>query len=298
MPLILGDSPNVRAIPWVTWSIAIAHLAILVFIEWDDFQIAAVRTDLWGEPVARNRTLWTEHAFWPQAPQALPLLTGLFLHAGPFTALFGIWLLLIFGDNVEHHLGRRAYASLYAAGGIVGALIGPVLGTSTLSPPVVGSGAALAAVLGAYFVFFKRSEVRLLVLGRVLPWNREAMGLPHVPARMVILLALVVLSGGSLWTFWDRGVEARATDALISGFLFGVAAAVLLNRWFRSPADDDPNTWYPNELLIDERLESRYRDSSSEIRRSTESHSYLQCGYQDSANGTTTISTAVATQWV
>lgn len=148
MPLLLYDTPNARAVPWLTRSLALAQLVVLLFIEWPELSASAMQTDLWGAPLGRNRSLWTDHAYWPDEPRALSLLTGLFLHAGPVTALLGVFLLLIFGDDVEHHMGAPAFALLSVLGGVVGAWIGPFFEMTGTSPPVVGSGAAMGRCSG------------------------------------------------------------------------------------------------------------------------------------------------------
>src|SRR6267142_4283620 len=55
--------------------------------------------------------------------QAMPFLSSMFLHGG-WLHLFGnMWILWIFGDNVEDRLGRSRYIGLYLASGVAAAML-------------------------------------------------------------------------------------------------------------------------------------------------------------------------------
>src|SRR4029077_16946169 len=164
-----------------------------------------------------------EWGFRPGSPRLVDLLTCMFLHAG-FLHLFGNMLFLwIYGDNVEHRLGHVSYLFWYLATGVAATLF-HMLGASGSQIPLVGASGAISGVLGFYFVWFPRNQVRLLWL--LPPFVMQVF---EVPARLGLavflvlenLLPYLIVSG-------DAGV---AHGAHIGCFLAGLAAAWLMDRF-------------------------------------------------------------------
>src|SRR6266700_232669 len=94
--------------------------------------------------------------------QIFAFFSSMFLHGGWLHLLGNMWVLWIFGDNVEDRLGRTRYVMLYLAGGIAAALLH--IFTNANSPvPTVGASGAIAAVMGAYFRFYPFARVETLV---------------------------------------------------------------------------------------------------------------------------------------
>ncbi len=71
----------------------------------------------------------------------LPILTSMFLHGSWLHIIGNMWVLWIFGDNIEDHLGHFSYLLI----------------------PSVGASGAIAGVMGAYFVLYPRARVLTLV---------------------------------------------------------------------------------------------------------------------------------------
>lgn len=264
----IKDSPNVRAIPWLTWLLVLCHLFVLIWIEWPAFGDYAstfpgftgrelVDIDSLGRPVEVNGlpTLWTEHAYWPPYADGLSLLSGLFLHPGAIAALVGVFLLAMFGDNVEHHVGRRLFAAIYIGGGVVGTLVMSLFVDPKTSAPIVGSGAALGVVMGAYFVFFRRNEIRIVFLTshpitRNVPW--QGGGAPYIPARVGVVFCVALVTGTGIFSAPASSGLSRAIDAVLPGFAVGLAIAYFLRRWFGDRRPKGAAAWYPNELQFDQ----------------------------------------------
>jgi membrane associated rhomboid family serine protease len=150
------------------------------------------------------------------------LFQAMFLHAGWFHLLGNMLYLWIFGDNVEDRLGRFRYLLFYLAGGLAASGLQLAMGPNSTVPNLGASG-AIAAVLGAYLVFYPRA--RVLVFG--------------FPLFLFPLPAVVVLG------FWFvlqlfNGVASVGTQvnggvaywAHVGGFVFGLAVAWL---FFRRP---------------------------------------------------------------
>ncbi len=87
---------------------------------------------------------------------------GLFWHSGGTHLIFNVLFLWLFGDNVEDRLGRGALVFCYVISGTVGTVVQSSLAGGIGVPPI-GASAAIAGVIGAYFVLLPRSKVLLLV---------------------------------------------------------------------------------------------------------------------------------------
>lgn len=86
------------------------------------------------------------------------LLSSIFLHGGWMHVIGNMWVLWLFGDNVEDHMGHFKFLIFYLLmGGIAGTthyLMNPVS-----TSPVVGASGAVAGVMGAYFLIFRQARV-------------------------------------------------------------------------------------------------------------------------------------------
>lgn len=92
----------------------------------------------------------------------LPILTSMFLHSGWWHIISNMWVLWIFGDNVEDYLGHFVYLLFYLGAGIAGALL-HIFFNWTSVIPTVGASGAIAGVMGAYFVLYPKARVLTLV---------------------------------------------------------------------------------------------------------------------------------------
>jgi membrane associated rhomboid family serine protease len=152
------------------------------------------------------------------------IFTGTFLHSGWFHFLTNIWILHIFGDNVEGKLGHGRYLIFYLMCGAAANLLqGAVTSTSTL--PVIGASGAVAGVMSAYFLFFPRSRITAFIL--IFPW------FIRVPA--VLFLGFWFLSQlfSGFLSFYipeDAAMGGVAWWAHIGGFIFGLFGAWFFHR--------------------------------------------------------------------
>ncbi|HWC18670.1 MAG TPA: rhomboid family intramembrane serine protease [Terriglobales bacterium] len=95
-------------------------------------------------------------------PSALPLLTSMFLHASWLHLIGNMWVLWIFGDNIEDYLGHFGYLIFYLVSGLAASVLHIALNTTSTIPSVGASG-AIAGVMGAYFLLFPSARVLTLV---------------------------------------------------------------------------------------------------------------------------------------
>jgi len=96
------------------------------------------------------------------AQQVIPFFTSVFLHGGWLHLLGNMWILYIFGDNIESHLGHARYAIFYLASGVIAGLIHVVTNWAS-TVPTVGASGAVAGVMGAYFILYPRARILTFV---------------------------------------------------------------------------------------------------------------------------------------
>ncbi|MFB3143625.1 MAG: rhomboid family intramembrane serine protease [Candidatus Methylomirabilales bacterium] len=245
MLLPLGDAPNPRGTPFLTYALIIVNCAVYLLItlplsatapDPNDpvlFEYLRVVTRSLPRPVPLEELLREtsaynlfvfQYGFRPAVPTLVSLFTTMFLHAG-FLHLFGNMLFLwIYGDNVEHRLGRLPFLFWYLATGVTATLFHTLFDLD--SPlPLIGASGAISGVLGFYFIWFPRNTVRLLFV--FFPFF---MNVITVPARLV--LGFYLLVDNLLPFILTRGMEGGgvAHGAHIGGFLGGLAVAWYIGR--------------------------------------------------------------------
>ncbi len=148
----------------------------------------------------------------------VPFFTCMFLHGGFFHILGNMWFLWIFGGQVEDRFGHLPYLGFYLLCGL-GAGVAQASFDWTSKVPSIGASGAISGILGAYAVFFPRSQILTLIPLIVFFFTAQ------IPAIVFIGLWFVVqfLSGvGSLGAAATAGV---AWWAHIGGFLLGLFVA-------------------------------------------------------------------------
>ena len=163
------------------------------------------------------------YGFRPADPSLVGLFSAMFLHGG-FMHLAGNMLFLwIYGDNVEHRLGPLGFLLAYLGTGIAATLVFALFALD--SPyPMIGASGAISGVLGSYFIWFPRNQVKTFVF--LFPIFMHTI---LIPARWVLGFYLVV---DNLLPFMVNGGGGTgvAHGAHIGGFLAGLALAWGLDR--------------------------------------------------------------------
>jgi membrane associated rhomboid family serine protease len=242
MFLPVGDAPNAKGIPFVTYTLIALNVAAFVLFNVPlgsrqaDVNDPAFREyvevmarELQGRVDVRELVAQTsaydlfsfEHGYRPAAPQVGDLLSCMFLHGG-FMHLFGNMLFLwIYGDNVERRLGAFPFLLWYLLTGVVATLTHAIV-FSASDVPLVGASGAISGVLGFYFLWFPRNSVRMLAF--LPPFLMQVF---EIPARYVLGMYLVV---DNLLPFLFAGEGGVAHGAHIGGFIAGGLVAWLMDR--------------------------------------------------------------------
>jgi membrane associated rhomboid family serine protease len=175
----------------------------------------------------------------------LTFVTTMFMHGGWMHVLMNMWMLWIFGNNVEDRLGRFMFVCYYLLGGMVGTVcqwaIDPM---STI--PVIGASGAVATVLGGYAITYPKALVKTLVFfGLIL--------ILDLPALLVLGIWFVVQTLQGLSILPSMGPPV-AFWAHIGGFLAGIALMPIMGlgaappgtNWHQETDElfrfDDPRT--------------------------------------------------------
>ena len=284
MFLPLGDEPNPRGVPWVTYGLIAVNTAVYLFIS---LPMSLVRPDandpllaeyvrvlletlpqqqLAASEVVQRLTAYDvfvfENGFRPSSPAPTALFTSMFLHAG-FAHLAGNMLFLwIYGDNVEHRLGPVPYLAAYLVTGAGATLFHTAFDLGS-ALPLVGASGAISGVLGFYFVWFPHNRVRLWVF--LFPFF---MNVVTLPARIVLGFYLVF---SNLLPFLiTQGMPGGgvAYGAHIGGFVGGLGWAWWSGRrevsarpaeYRGRPASAPPS---PRELVAEKVEQGQFADAA------------------------------------
>jgi len=217
----LRDDNPTRSTPVV--NVALIALCVIVFL-WEIMlpgREAEQAINLLGFIPA----VFFGHADFPQpwiAPE-FSIVTSMFMHGGWMHLLGNMLYLWIFGDNVEDEFGHVGFLGFYFAGGIVSAVIHSALNAD--SPlPTVGASGAIAAVLGAYAVFYPRARVLTLVPIVIF------IQVLSLPALLVLGLWFVVQFFSGALSLGGGASGGIAWWAHIGGFAFGMVMAATHRR--------------------------------------------------------------------
>jgi len=92
----------------------------------------------------------------------LPFFSSMFLHGGWMHVIGNLWILWIFGDNVEDKMGHGRFLCFYLLCGVLAG--GAHVAMNPLSPvPTIGASGAISGVMGAYMMLFPRAKVLTLI---------------------------------------------------------------------------------------------------------------------------------------
>jgi membrane associated rhomboid family serine protease len=211
----LYDTLHARRFPLVNW--LIIALNLLVFLYELSLPAAGLEklTLTWG--------LVPAGLFAHPATNWMMIFTGMFLHGGWFHILSNMWVLFIFGDNVEDRMGSGRYLFFYLLSGVAAALL-EVYVLSSSSVPMIGASGAIAGVLGAYLVLYPRARVASLVPILFI------FTIIEIPAMVFLPLWFVSQLFSGWLALQGTAGSGVAWWAHVGGFIFGLATVGLFAR--------------------------------------------------------------------
>jgi membrane associated rhomboid family serine protease len=242
MLLPIGDIPNPKSTPYVNWLLIGINVAIFLLIT---MPLSAARPDLADPALYRylqalgisgnlpaqviydNITAYDlavfKYAFRPAEPSLTSMFSAMFLHGGWLHLAGNMLFLWIYGDNVEHRLGHLGYLLAYLGAGLTATLFfGLFVPQSQV--PMLGASGAISGVLGFYFLWFPRNQIKVFLFFFPL-----IMTTVLIPARLVLGVYLVV-DNVLPFLFTSSEGGGVAYGAHIGGFLAGLSLAYAFDR--------------------------------------------------------------------
>ncbi|MBN1117573.1 MAG: rhomboid family intramembrane serine protease [Bacteroidales bacterium] len=203
----LKDTIKSARFPVMNWIIIMLNFTVFIFellmnpeqteAFFDKFGLIPATTSIFGN---------TNYTF----------LTNMFLHGGWLHFLGNMWMLYIFGDNVEDRMGSFRYLVFYLLSGIMASLCHYVLYINSMIPALGASG-AISGVMAAYMFLFPKSRIISLVPVFFLP-----LFIP-IPAFIFIgIWFFVQFFNGTFHLLFSNTATGIAFWAHIGGFLAGL----------------------------------------------------------------------------
>lgn len=242
MFLPIGDMPNPRSTPIMTYLLIGLNVAIFLLVSLpltarspdladpmllEYLRSLGVRGGFSAQQVLAHMSAYDvfvyQYGYRPGDPSLLTLFTAMFLHGGWMHLAGNMLFLWIFGDNVEHRLGHLGFLLAYLVTGIAATLFFALFVPHS-QVPLVGASGAISGVLGLYFLWFPRNQVKVFIF--LFPFIMNTF---LIPARLV--LGFYLLADNLLPFLLSRGGEGGvAHGAHIGGFVAGVAIAWGIDR--------------------------------------------------------------------
>ncbi len=242
MFLPVGDLPNPKSTPYVNWALIAINVAVFFFVAIpamttrpdindpmliDYIEMLGLRGVYPVEAVYQHISAYDllvfKYGYRPAEPSLLTMFTAMFLHGGWMHLAGNMLFLWIYGDNVEHRLGHAGYLLAYLVSGLAATIFfGMFVPESQV--PMLGASGAISGVLGFYFLWFPRNQIKVFVF--LFPIIMTTI---LVPARIVLGIYLVL---DNILPFLTTSAEGAgvAYGAHIGGFLAGLGLAFGVDR--------------------------------------------------------------------
>lgn len=209
----IRDTIRSRSFPFVNWAIIILNGLIFFY----QLNLSPVQSAAFIETFALvpSRIDLASPLTW------YPFITHIWLHGSLLHIISNLWILMIFGDNVEDRLGSKRYLIFYLLGGIAAGLLQYYF-TESSALPMLGASGAIAAVMGAYLIFYPKSKVVTFIPIFFFGWFVRISSFLYISAWFLLQIFSGLVSLGSAASMETGGV---AWWAHIGGFVFGLLMA-------------------------------------------------------------------------
>ena len=203
----LYDTIRTRQFPLINWLLILANAVVF-----------------WYELQLRENALQNFIFTWGLIPAELlsnpqeewrTVFTAMFLHGGWFHIISNMWVLYIFGDNIEDRVGSARYLLFYLFSGLAAASL-QVFILPGSSVPMIGASGAIAGVLGAYLISFPGSRIASIVPIFFI------FTIIEIPAILFLIFWLISQLYSGLFAIQGGSSSGIAWWAHIGGFIFGL----------------------------------------------------------------------------
>jgi len=214
----LRDDQPCFSTPFITYFLIALNILVFLFELSPAFQTRGELNALlfqFGVVPRHEIALLTGTPVFSPGAALFPIVTSMFLHASLAHILGNMWVLWLFGDNIEDYLGHFRYLVFYLLSGVAASVTHILLNPSSRIPSVGASG-AIAGVMGAYFILYPRA--------RVLTWFPPIF-LFHVPAWLMLgywFLSQFVSGAATSIAETTQTTGGIAFWAHVGGFVAGI----------------------------------------------------------------------------
>jgi membrane associated rhomboid family serine protease len=243
----IKDTIHSRSFPLVNWLIVIANVLVFVLIELPLGQSQlnqlissyGMTPNQCAAPLLKDLSTASIPGMGVLINGcAIPLITSMFLHGSWLHIIGNMWVLIIFGDNVEDRMGSLGYLLFYMVCGVVSGLTQAFIApTSTI--PAIGASGAIAGVLAAYLLLYPRSKVLTLVPILIIPWFM------NIPAVIFIAIWFLLQFFSGLVSLGAVAAGGVAYWAHVGGFICGLLLVWLFGGRLRRRPKPYPDQYYP-----------------------------------------------------
>ncbi len=159
--------------------------------------------------------------------QTAKFFSSMFVHEGWLHIGGNLIFLYIFGKGVEGMTGHTRYLLLYLFCGLSALLVQSAVDSSS-QIPVVGASGAISGVLGAYAIFFMKSDILVLLLIPI--------PLRFVKIKAYVFIIIWFLTQFSLYIGYIGEPSTDTIWAHMSGFACGLVsvASYMKTREYRN----------------------------------------------------------------
>jgi membrane associated rhomboid family serine protease len=217
----LRDTIPSRRPPFVVWLLVLANALVFVWeLRLEPRELEQAVLTLGIVPRRFTDPAWAAQVGFSQGWWVF--LSHQFLHAGWLHLIGNLWMLWIFGDNVEDRLGSLRFLVFYLTCGVLAGLT-QTLAAAGSELPSLGASGAIAGVMGAYLVLFPRARVITVVPIFFYPLFFELSAFVYLAFWF-----LIQVFSGTL----ALGAPAETGGVAFAAHAGGFAAGLLLHRWF------------------------------------------------------------------
>ena len=244
----IGHDQQLRRYPWATISIIALCTLVQIYSTAATPSRAQIRDEIAAAEsantpeeqeaaVARVEALLDKIPIWrfgyhTGSGADYRLVTSAFVHEGWWHLIGNMLFLWLAGSALEDRWGRGRFVVFY----LVGAIAAAVTFTTTYSgdPTIlVGASGAIAAAMGAFLVYFARTQITLWYFLMYRTGTFQMAAYLALPLWLIEQVVMANLDAGGIGT-------ATAYSAHVGGFVFGMVVAFLASMLFpRSTRDDD-----------------------------------------------------------
>lgn len=212
----LRDTIRSRHFPLMTWMILGANTLVFLFmLLLNDGQLESFVNTLALIPAR-----WQSNPIW----FGVTIFSSMFMHGGWMHFLSNMWILFIFGDNVEDQMGPFGFLIFYLLSGVAAGILQFLAFPNSLIPTIGASG-AIAGVMGAYVVLYPRARVVTLVFFFFITTI-------NIPAILYLGIWFFTQFFSGVAALGQVAVGGVAWWAHIGGFVFGL---LLVRRFLFRP---------------------------------------------------------------